>query len=61
MDSDKSIISVFLLKFKEEDVMKLKKCEKGYLVHINGLSDTIIVKSWSEALEIAWRLGGGKV
>lgn len=41
--------------------MKLKKCEEGYLVHINGLSSTIIVKSWSEALEIAWRLGGGKV
>lgn len=40
--------------------MKLKKCEKGYLVNINGLKSTFIVNSWSEALEIAWRLGGGK-
>lgn len=40
--------------------MKLKKCEKGYLVNINGLKSTFIVNSWSEALEIAWRLGDGK-
>lgn len=38
--------------------MKLKKCEKGYLVNINGLKSTFIVNSWSEALEIAFKVGG---
>lgn len=41
--------------------MKLKKCENGFLVQITGLKSTFVVNSWSEALEIAWKLGGGRV
>jgi len=41
--------------------MKLKKCENGFLVQINGLNGTFIVNSWSEAMEMAWRLRGDRV
>ena len=41
--------------------MKLKKCENGFLVQITGLVGTFTVNSWSEAMCIARKLGGGRV
>ena len=40
--------------------MRITKCENVFLVQITGLKSTFVVNSWSDALEIAWRLGGGK-
>lgn len=31
-----------------------------YSVKIKGLECTLITSSWTNALEIAWKLGGGK-
>lgn len=41
--------------------MKITRCDNGFLVHVSGLNGNFTVLSWSTAMEIAWKLGGGTV
>ena len=41
--------------------MKLHRLSGGmYSVKFRGLESVLITSSWAEAMEVAWRLGGGK-
>lgn len=39
--------------------MRIKKCSNGlFMVTLKGIKETFYVKSYNEALEIAFRVGG---
>ncbi len=41
--------------------MKLHRLENGnYSVKIKGITGEFVTSSWTTAMEIAWKLGGGK-
>ena len=41
--------------------MRIQKCENGFFkVTVKGISESFYVVSEEVAMEIAWKLGGGK-